>query len=245
LKQAFDYAGIRAYLVYHGFDKTILPRLKDASQVKRENLVFSGSLITGGSFHSYRISLIEDIIKEKVGLALYVTLEKAYRIKAKQLIYSINSLSKNLKMESFTGRFPIFEYGRTPVKNYSKELLRAYHPPLYGIDMYNLFNIADIVLNIHAGVAADYAGNMRLFEVTGIGSCLLTDSKKNMNDLFDTDQEVIVYDSPDDCIAKIKWLLEKEDERKKIAQSGQKKTLEFHTVENRCKSIIDLINAEL
>ena len=80
-------------------------------------------------------------------------------------------------------------------------------------------------MNIHIGVAGDYAGNMRIFEVTGVGSCLLTDNKKNMSDLFEPGKEVVVYDSPEDCIAKVKWLLENENERKKIAGSGQKKTL--------------------
>ena len=81
--------------------------------------------------------------------------------------------------------------------------------------------------------------------VTGIGSCLLTDNKRNMTDLFDTGREVVTYDDPEDCINKIKWLLEREDERDKIAHLGHKKTLESHKVYDRCKSIIDIINKEL
>jgi spore maturation protein CgeB len=245
LKKAFESEGLRAYLVYHGFDKDLLTRIKRKEDGFINNLIFSGSLITGGSFHNSRINLIESLIKEKIDLSLYVTLENSYKIKAKQLIHLTAGLLKKLKMVSLTERIPIFEYGRSPVKSYSDSLLKSNHLPLYGIDMYNLFNESRIVLNIHIGVAGDYAGNMRMFEVTGVGSCLLTDSKKNMSDLFEAGREVVVYDSTEDCINKAKWLLEHEQERKQIAHLGQKRTLETHTVENRCKSIIDIINAEL
>jgi len=86
---------------------------------------------------------------------------------------------------------------------------------------------------------------MRMFEVTGVGSCLLTDNKKNMNELFDVDSEVVAYDNPDDCVAKVKWLLDHEEERKKIALAGQQKTLKYHSVENRCRSVVEIIQSEL
>jgi spore maturation protein CgeB len=63
--------------------------------------------------------------------------------------------------------------------------------------------------------------------------------------LFNAGSEVVVYENAEDCIAKVKWLLDHEDERKKIALAGQQKTLKYHTVENRCRSIIEIINNEL
>jgi spore maturation protein CgeB len=142
-------------------------------------------------------------------------------------------------------KFQILHYGNTWVDSYSDNLLTHKRPPVYGTDMFNLFLDTKIVLNFHLGMAGDYAGNMRMFEVTGVGSCLLTDNKKNMRDLFDIDTEVIVYDNEEDCVAKIKWLLDHEEDRKRIAASGQHKTLKYHTVENRCRTIIEIINNEL
>ncbi|TAL67202.1 MAG: hypothetical protein EPN88_07600 [Bacteroidetes bacterium] len=242
LKITLENEGIKTFLVYHGFDSDLLTRIETNRKEPVRNLVFSGSLVTGGSFHNSRIELIEKIILQNVGLSLYVTLENKYKIIAKQILYSLSELSKKMGMEKLTDKIPVFEYGRSRVKGYSDYLLKSNNTPLYGIDMYNLFNTSKIVLNIHIGVAGDYAGNMRLFEVTGMGSCLLTDNKKNMSELFDVDKEVVVYDSPEDCIRKIKWLLENDEERIKIARAGQKKTLESHTVEARCKNIINIIN---
>jgi spore maturation protein CgeB len=244
LKQSFENEAIRTYLIYHGFDTDLLSRVDDQKPISN-NLTFSGSLVTGGSFHNARISLIESLIKEKIDLSLYVTLEKSYKIRIKQFIHFIFNILKKFKMERLAEKIPYVDHGRSPVRNYSHSLLKLNHPPLYGIKMYNLFNRSKIVLNIHIGVAGDYAGNMRMFEVTGVGSCLLTDNKKNIHELFEIGTEVVVYDNTDDCIRKVKWLLEHDEEREKIAKAGQKKTLEMHTVENRCRTIIDIINAEL
>jgi spore maturation protein CgeB len=245
LKESFEREGLKTYLVYHGFDNELLTRVEQKGATTFNNLVFSGSLVTGDGFHNDRIKMIENLLKEKIDLTLYVTLEKRYRIKTKQFLHLLSGWLKKLKLGSLTEQFPIFEYGKSPVKSYSDTLLRSNHSPLYGIDMYNLFCRSKIVLNLHTGVAGDYAGNMRMFEVTGVGSCLLTDNKKNMKDLFEIGKEAVVYDSTEDCIKKIKWLLAHDQERKQIALMGQKKTLEMHTVEKRCRSIIDIIKKEL
>jgi len=245
LKKSFEDEGLKVYMVYHGFDNELLTKIDRKTDTSFNNLIFSGSLITGGFNHNARINLIESLLKEKINLTLYVTLENRYKIKAKQLIYILTNFLKKLNMQSITERVPIFEYGQTPVKSYSDILLKSNNHPLYGMDMYKLFNNSKVVLNMHIDVAGEYAGNMRMFEVTGMGSCLLTDNKKNMEDLFEAGEEVVVYDSPGDCIDKVRWLLENENERAKIARKGQKRTLESHTVEKRCKSIIDIINNEL
>ena len=131
------------------------------------------------------------------------------------------------------------------VKNYPELILQKKLDPVYGTEMYNLFANSKIVLNNHLGATGNYAGNMRLFEVTGVGSCLLTDNKINITDLFIPGNEIIVYDNINDCIEKVKWLLENDYKRKKIALDGQKRTLSDHTVEKRCFQIKSIIDKEL
>ena len=81
---------------------------------------------------------------------------------------------------------------------------------------------------------------MRLFEVTGVGSCLLTDEKDNLGQLFTTD-EVVTYTTPEDCIEKIEWLLTHEREREKIALRGQQRTLKDHTFAQRVKQFCKIL----
>jgi spore maturation protein CgeB len=245
LKSDIEGKGKKSFLVYHGFDADLLNWLNGLKEQAQNEFIFSGSLISGGDFHTERIRLIEQILHENIPIDLYVNLEKKYRIRAKQAIYLFYSFLKKIKMEEFFNRYQFLQFGKTRVESYSDILLKHKRPPVYGIDMFNLFMNSRIVLNFHIGVAGDYGGNMRMFEVTGVGSCLLTDNKKNMNDLFVPGSEVVTYDNPDDCIEKAKWLLNHEDERKKIALAGHLRTLKFHTVENRCRTIIDIIENEL
>jgi spore maturation protein CgeB len=245
LKSDIEGMGKKSFLVYHGFDADLLNRLKVDRGHAQSDFIFSGSLISGGDFHTKRIRLIEQILKENIPLDLYVNLEDKFRIRAKQAIYLLSAFLKKIKMEEHFSRYQFLQYGKTRVDSYSDTLLKHKKPPVFGIDMFNLFMNSRIVLNFHIGVAGDFAGNMRMFEVTGVGSCLLTDNKLNMNDLFIPGVEVVTYDNPDDCIEKAKWLLNHEEERKTIAFAGHQRTLKFHTVENRCRTIIEIIENEL
>ncbi len=236
--------GIRSRLVYHGFDTTLIKRI-DTNNLSVMDFIFSGSLIHGGGFHNERIKLIESILKEKIEISLYADLEKNYRIHLKQTLYYLNKYLKPLHVEKLKLFSFLQGYDTSPVINYSGALKSAKKDPVYGIDMYNLFSKSKIVLNYHIGVAGNFAGNMRLFEVTGVGSCLLTDNKMNMSEIFDTDNEVVVYDNADDCIRKAKWLLEHEEDRKRISQAGHERTLRSHSIENRCNLLVAILNEEL
>jgi spore maturation protein CgeB len=107
--------------------------------------------------------------------------------------------------------------------------------------MYKVLSNSRISLNTHIDVAGSFAANMRLFEATGVGSCLVTDYKSNLADFFKIDEEVVTYKSASECISKIKFLLSNENERKKIAIAGQKRTLSDHTYSNRIKTFIKFL----
>ena len=245
LKSEMEAEGLRTYLVYHAFDDALIPQIAEKPSHPENDFVFSGSLISGAKFHDERIKLIENILKGNIDISLYVNLEKQYKIKAKQSIYYVRSLLNKMNMEKLTNRISLFEYGKTRIDNYSDLLLKSCQNPVYGLDMYKLFQNSRVVLNMHIGVAGAFAGNMRLFEVTGTGSCLMTDNKKNLKDLFDTDYEIVVYDNAEDCVNKVRWLLENETQRAKIASAGHARTLKSHTVENRCIQIKEILEREL
>jgi spore maturation protein CgeB len=127
-----------------------------------------------------------------------------------------------------------------------KSLIRAnYHGEAWGREMYEIFSKAKIVVNRHIGVAEGIANNMRMFEVTGMGSLLLTDDKPNMDEFFETEKEVVTYKNEKDLARKIKFYLKHEDKREKIAKAGQKKTLSKHTYKTRMKSLSKILNKYL
>lgn len=249
LNNEFKKNKINSHLVYHGFDNKIGERIGQCDFNERSNIVFSGSLFLGGGFHNSRLKYIESILAAGMNMEIYGNLEDKKRILLKKILYKFNNLSKKINIDKLINKISFFrmysEFLETPVNNYSKMLMKVVKPPVFGMEMYRLISNSKIIFNIHGDVANQYAGNVKLFEATGLGACLLTDNKKNISDLFIPGKEIVVYDGVEDCIEKIKWLNDNDTKRIEIAKAGQKKTLTSHTVEERCKLLIDIINQDL
>ena len=111
------------------------------------------------------------------------------------------------------------------------------HPPLFGLDMYGLLSSSRISLNVHGDVKRGTVDNIRMFDATGVGSCLLTDTGSNMHELFEPDSEVVTYESIEECVEKAAYLLEHESECREIAARGQARTLKDHTIRQRVEQI--------
>jgi spore maturation protein CgeB len=243
LKDQFEAHGLSAFLVYHGFDIDLLPSIK--SDNITQEIIFSGSLKQGRGYHLERIRLIDYLLKNGVNISLYINLEDRLIIIAKKSIRLFYKILKYAGVEHPEKIHKMMEYGMEPVISYPQTVIKAMRLPVFGSEMYNLLSRSKIVLNNHGEVAGNYAGNMRIFEATGAGSCLLTDKKSNLADLFEEGREVVSYENEEECLNKIKWLLANEEERKKIAFAGHRKTLSNHTVSNRCERIVEIIRAEL
>lgn len=125
------------------------------------------------------------------------------------------------------------------------EELKLYcHSAIYGKEVYNVLANSKIVLNIHPKFLLD-AANIRLFEVTGMGSLLLTDYKPNMNELFEEKVEAVTFKTYAQAKELIKYYLEHEEERKKIAIRGQKKTLKDYTYKVLAKEVYEFSKKEI
>lgn len=117
--------------------------------------------------------------------------------------------------------------------------------PMWGVEMYQALRDARIVFNRHSDVSGDYANNMRLYEATGVGTALLTDAKRNLDDLFDPGREVIVYRNAEECLELVRHYLDHDDQRQAIARAGQQRTLRDHTWSRRMKDLTDILSRHL
>ena len=70
---------------------------------------------------------------------------------------------------------------------------------------------------------------------------MLTDAKDNLQDLFDPCGEVLAFRDDDDCVEKIRYYLDHEDDRKAIAAAGQRRTLRDHTYTTRMAEMLDVL----
>ncbi len=146
-------------------------------------------------------------------------------------------------VESLAQKIPLHVWGQgIGYLNPFSKLYGNYHGEAWGLNMYKILAQSKIVINRHINVAGDYANNMRLFESTGMGAMLITDEKKNLNELFKVGKEIETYKNADELISKVKYYLTHEDKRKEIAISGQKKTLAEHSYHHRMKELIRIVS---
>jgi hypothetical protein len=108
-------------------------------------------------------------------------------------------------------------------------ILDRYHGEAWGLEMYRVLRGSRIVVNRHIAAAEGFANNMRLYETTGVGSLLVTESAPNLGDLFEPGTEVVTYEDADDLVEKARHYLANEDERATIARAGHERTLREHT----------------
>jgi len=125
----------------------------------------------------------------------------------------------------------------------SSPLHGCFQGEVWGAEMYQTLRRSRITLNSHIDIAGREAGNMRLFEATGVGAFLLTDFKDNLHELFEPGSEVAVWRSIDDCLTSIDRYLADAGARARIAAAGQARTMTQHTYGHRARELLRLIEA--
>lgn len=228
-------AGMDAVTLYHGFDAECLKLLPD-SPPPMPPFVFAGS--TGFGFNGTHPTRYRGLIElmRKTPLELWAT--------------ELGTTATDPDHQAFARTFhargddddlaDLFDDRLTPCP-LSVLYPQRYHEPRWGLDMLDLLRGAGVVFNIHCEVPGKCVGNMRLFEATGVGACLLTDNGTNMDELFVPDREVVTYDTIDEAVEKARYLLEHDDERRRIAAAGQQATLTRHQTIDRARLVDDHI----
>ena len=105
--------------------------------------------------------------------------------------------------------------------------------------MYNLQEIKINLKNFFRENQKQIKG--RFFEITGCGGFLLTEYAPFLEEYFDIDKDIVVFKNYDDLQYKIKYYLNNEALRNKIAKNAQKKVLSIHTYHKRYDDIFQKI----
>lgn len=233
-------AGYSAEQLHHGFDPRINARLKDGP--KQIDFSFIGQLIRDTQFHLHRERLLEQIVSQ-IRIEIFspnanTDWKDSVKALLKVAVYGGMQATRAIGFpESILRSFPIVgeatHWTSKPVLPIDKKLKPFLKPAVFGLDMFQVLRDSRITLNIHADSSPVFASNMRLFETTGVGTCMITDWKVNLHELFELDREVVVYKSADECIERVKWLFDHPKKREEIALAGQTRTLKDHTYAQR------------
>jgi spore maturation protein CgeB len=241
LETWFRKEGLKVELLRHAFDKRVIDKI-DAKN-KNNKISFIGTLQRNRKAYDYRCNIVESLIRN-IPIDIYSPYVKGNNIKIliKKILYDymITLKKLNFKDEQIK-RIPLMNkvnlFQGKPTFNFHDTLSKNIIGNVYGINMFKIMSSSLISLNVEANVGlpnSNYTGNIRVFEATGVGSCLLTDWKEDINELYDPDYEIITYKSIPECIEKAKWLLDNPTKCIEIGKAGQKRTLKDHTYKERC-----------
>ena len=255
--------GAESTLVYHYFDTDIISKLtKPHSYVN--DLIFIGK--TGAlndENHINRLNYLIKILENKNIKFKCHSLERErqeflinklgfksnFRNKLIKFLKNVNlNYLKNLKSNYLPKKINnlISDIFKNEKKFYLHEIYEnKVNLPLFGMEMYEQLKQSKIIFNIHTNQSNYNCGNLRMFETTGIGSCLLTDYKQNIEELFIPDEEILTYKDYDEFSSKYFQLISNNALLNEISLKGQKKTFKQHSTKIRVEQINNLINKML
>ncbi|OQX56300.1 MAG: hypothetical protein B5M53_02095 [Candidatus Cloacimonas sp. 4484_209] len=116
-----------------------------------------------------------------------------------------------------------------------KDVAFGIYEGVYGERMAEIYSRSKIVVN--PSVRKDI--NMRTFEATACGALLLNQDIRDLEKLFNVGEEIDTFGDVDSLVEKIKFYLKNDSVRKRIADSGKKRTLKEHTYQKRIKKLLD------
>lgn len=241
---------INCYLFPHALESSLVSEVSSGS-TSENDIIFIGSLLYRNEFHRRRIAYVEEILKSGLPFQMYGIIEEDpwHRLKIKQASYLYVKLAYKLGLKGFQrsrNMRKIAQLKEMPERNRYSSLIRENlrSDMLFGKQMLDEISRHAIGFNLHAEVAGDFAANVRMFEVAGAGTLLVTDHKKNIGELFEPGSEILTYKCPEECIEKLNWAVEHPVEAAKIAIAGQRRTMRDHSVEKRVDLLYDIIKQE-
>lgn len=246
--QTLQDAGYPALVFPHSFDPAILNRLE--KRQKRVNISFVGQLLRFNDFHLRRDEILE-LLARQVPLEIH---SPSSSVSRSEELRSLVKVGVSLGMsglvhlgvsEKALRRLPLLGVvaGLAPgqCRSVNPTLRPFLKPPVFGLDMFQLLADSLLALNIHADSSPEFASNMRLYEATGVGSCLVSDWKKNLHEIFEPDVEMAVFRSAEECVEKVKWLLEHKSVAEEMGRAGQRRTLENYTFSHRAPVLAGIL----
>jgi hypothetical protein len=266
LRDYYAASGLPTHMVYHSFDPRSFGRIGGVSawrpgfslQDRPNALTFTGTSGVGhGPTHATRYwELLQLMLDQPLACWLDDRAGKAdaaaQTIPPAQMSHLVEGLQKSairhgaeIAVQALRKMLAEALGRDQPFLHLASLFPDLCHAPVYGIDMLGLLGKSRITLNRHTDAMGTSFGNIRAFEATGMGACLVSDAGSNVNEIFEPDSEIVTYASVDEAVEKISYLRENDAVRMAIAQAGQARTLHEHTSTHRSHTYHEIISNAL
>ena len=245
LSKDLEKAGINSQVLEHAFEPRTLSLLN--IDKRKNKFCFIGSLTVGADWHEKRIQYLERLSKE-IDIDIYSNLEKPSlgQICKKKIISFRQQICKLItKYEKSVERINYYadETNLPDYRlNFESPIIKRIKPSVYGIDMLRVLSSYTLSFNMHIPLARMQACNMRLTEALGVGTCLVSDFKKNNSLYFSEYEKICTYESLDELVIKSKHLIENRSLTSEISENLQEKILSEKNTEKQFGKLINYIH---
>ncbi len=235
--------GVNAELMMHAFEPSILQMTND-SEARDIDFSFVGGIVLKNGFHNERWSLLKCMLSA-TNLEIWgsVIEEQQTPSIADKLQWRVGRAFDLVGLDAMASKLPSLsrrQFG-AEATNVMRDYGERLHDQVVALEYFKILSRSKLNLNKHIDCAEEFAGNVRLFEATGMGACLITDWKINLPEMFEPDAEIVAYRTPEECAEKVRYLLDHESERQAIAAAGQRRTLQDHTYEKRSEQLDSIV----
>ncbi|MHB8893777.1 MAG: glycosyltransferase family protein [Candidatus Geothermincolia bacterium] len=233
-------SGLNVRRLPFAFDPRVLESLGETG-ARTIPLSFVGGLNFAAGFHLERMRIIHRLQDEGI-MDAFVSV----RLPSKKYETYLSVMRKALAQVRRTGlsdrtvfSLPMIgrhlEAGGRVDVAMLKEIASRSRGPRYGLEMYRVLAASYATFNAHIDAVGDCVGNIRMFEATGLGCCMLTDWKSDLGDFFEVDREVVAYRSVAEATEKARWLAANQRVSGEIGKAAQKRILRDHTYAHRAE----------
>ncbi len=238
--------GAKAALLHHAFQASVLERLGGARE--KFEAAFVGQFDPGAPVHAAREAVLEALL-ERHPVAVFSPMARrpgALEIAAKRAVWGAAAALRRAGVPAAAMR-PVPGLGRAagwpgpPRGGLPPRLAAAIRPARYGLELYGTLRDARVSLNFQGSDRKREASNMRMFEATGVGSCLLADAAPAISSLFEPVKEIVTFENAREAIERLTWLLSHERDRAAIAAASQRRCLAEHTFAHRAPRLVELL----
>ncbi len=114
----------------------------------------------------------------------------------------------------------------------------SYHPPIaYGEEVFKLYRMTKINFAC-SSVQMSGAVTQRVFDVPAVGGFVLTDRRRQLEEVFEPGKEMACYSHPEEIPEQIRYYLSRERERMRIIKAARRRIGAGHTYAHRLRSLI-------
>lgn len=146
------------------------------------------------------------------------------------------------KFELLTKRYDLCFVGHVNTKNREDALdrmFREFPNFYYGQQLFEAAARKYAESKICFNISMEDDLIMRVFEVMGTGSFLLTNWVPSIEDLFEDGKHLVLYRTIQEAVDKAKYYLSHDEERIKIAEAGYEEVIKHHTIQHRVNVILN------